>query len=57
MHYKHHHKTAGRAASPCILLVVDHVGDGTVDVHSGDTLPQPLALHVLGGDSPHLQGG
>ena len=37
-----------------ILLVVDHIPDCTVHIYSGHTLPQPLTLHLLGGDSPHL---
>ena len=41
-------------APASILLVVDDIGDGTSDVHCSYALAKPLALHLLGGHSPHL---
>ena len=41
-------------APASIFLVVDDVGDGTGDVHSGHALTKPLTLHFLWGHSPHL---
>ena len=38
-----------------ILLVVDDIGDGSGDINGGNTLSQPLTLHLLGGHSPHLR--
>lgn len=35
-------------------LVQDDVADGVLDVGGSDTLAEPLALHLGGGDSPHL---
>lgn len=37
-----------------ILLVLDHVGDGSVHIHRGHPLAQPVALHHGGGHRPHL---
>mmetsp|Transcript_4213 Transcript_4213/g.11363 ORF Transcript_4213/g.11363 Transcript_4213/m.11363 type:complete len:305 (-) Transcript_4213:467-1381(-) len=42
-------------APACILLSVDDIGDGAVHVHSGHTLPQPVALHHGGWHRPHLE--
>ena len=37
-----------------ILLVVDDIGNGAVNVDSRHTLPKPVALHHRGWDGPDL---